>query len=58
MNKILVKIYGDKDWSDLTFGNRLITDFNTAMYIAELTRLRCKLKLISNGTTTRKWNNL
>lgn len=55
---ILVKIYGDKSWSNLTFGNRLITDFNTAMAIAELTRLRCKLKLVENGSTTRKWNNL
>ena len=55
---ILVKIYGDENWSNLTFGNRLITDFNIAMHIAELTRLRCKLKLVENGTTTRKWNNL
>lgn len=55
---ILVKIYGDENWSNLTFGNRPITNFNTAMDIAELTRLRCKLKLVENGTTTRKWNNL
>jgi hypothetical protein len=55
---ILVKIYGDKKWSNLTFGNRLITDFNTAMDIAQLTRLRCKLKLVENGFTTHKWNNL
>ena len=53
-----LKIYGDENWSNLTFGNRLITDFNIAIHIAELTRLRCKLKLVENGTTTRKWNNL
>jgi hypothetical protein len=55
---ILVKIYGDKEWSNLIFGNRPITDFNIAMDIAELTRLRCQLKLVDGGKTINKWNNL
>ena len=57
--KILVKIYGDTDWSVLVFGGRQIEDFGMAMSIAELTRYRCKLKLVDkDGITLRKWNNL
>lgn len=59
MNKILVKIYGDKDWSILMFGTRPILEFEKAMDIANITRLRCKLKLVNEqGDTIRKWDNL
>ena len=30
--KILVKIYGDADWSVLVFGERQIEDFGMAIY--------------------------
>ena len=59
MNKILVKIYGDKNWNILMFGDRPILEFEKAMDITNITRLRCKLKLVNDeGDIIRKWNNL
>ncbi len=59
MNKIIVKICGDKNWNILMFGNRPILEFEKAMDIANITRLRCKLKLVNDeGDIIRKWNNL
>lgn len=55
---ILIKIYGDKEWSNLTFCNRPINDFDIAVDMAIQTRFRCKLKLVDGDKTIRKWNNL
>jgi hypothetical protein len=59
MKKVLVKIYGDKDWTPLTFGSRTINVFEDAIDIANITRFRCKLKLVDDeNNIIRKWNNL
>ena len=55
---ILVKIYGDKEWTQLNFCNKPIQDFDIAIDIATITRFRCKLKQVDNtGKKIRKWDN-
>jgi hypothetical protein len=58
MKKVLVKVYGEKEWSPLMFGSREIDSFENAISIANITRLRCKVKLVDeNDKTLRKWDN-